>query len=511
MSEPEPGQGGRGAVREVCDLPGPRGVPLIGNGLQLLPMRRRHLRIEAWCERYGPVFQFRAAGRRWVALADQGEINELLRDRPDRFRRLREMERAFEEVGFSGVFSVEGEAWKRQRSLVVRALNANNLHRRFDVIQTATRRLQRRLREQARSGESFAVTRLLTSFSVDVASALAFGHDLNTLERGEVQLQAHIERVSSMLSFRSLFPFAYWRLFELPADRAYRRSVVALRAAIADFIEQARAQMRQRPQLSEAPENLLQAMLAAQQQDNAFTDAEIVGNVYTLLLAGEDTTAHTLAWTIWFLAQRPEVHVGLAQEAEAVLGQAPFPADHEAVSRLVYCEAVLRESMRLKPVATLDPYEPVSDTTLCGTRIPAGTRIVLLKRHVSRSAGGPEFDPDRWLEPDGGGAQDLGAGQDRPAPKDQRAAPDPKSFLNFGAGPRFCPGRNLAFLEAKCALSMIARDFQIELDDSAGPVEESFGFTMVPKGLRVRLTERSTVPGACTARQRDPALLDSTG
>jgi hypothetical protein len=99
--------------------------------------------------------------------------------------------------------------------------------------------------------------------------------------------------------------------------------------------------------------------------------------------------------------------------------------------------------------------------------------VAMLKRHVSRGAGGAEFDPERWLE------------------HDEREAPDPKSFLNFGAGPRFCPGRNLAFLEAKTALAMIARNFEIELDDAHGPVKESFGFTMVPRGLRVRLRERA--------------------
>ena len=71
-------------------------------------------------------------------------------------------------------------------------------------------------------------------------------------------------------------------------------------------------------------------------------------------------------------------------------------------------------------------------------------------------------------------------------------APDQKSFLPFRAGPRFCPGRNLAFLESKAALAMIARNFEIELDDSE-PVTELFGFTTVPSGLRVRLRERAGV------------------
>src|ERR1700739_745878 len=69
--------------------------------------------------------------------------------------------------------------------------------------------------------------------------------------------------------------------------------------------------------------------------------------------------------------------------------------------------------------------------------------------------------------------------------------PDKGWFSPFGAGPRFCPGRNLAFLESKAAMAMIARNFHIELDESAGPVREVFQFTMAPAGLRVRLRERA--------------------
>jgi cytochrome P450 len=477
------------ATRSIRDLPGPRGLPLLGSGLRLLPMSRAHLRVEAWHERYGPTFQFRAGGRRWVALADQEEINALLRERPAGFRRLREVERAFADAGFPNVFSVEGETWKRQRRLVVRALNANHLHRRYGVIQTATQRLERRMREQARSGGSFAITPLLTSFSVDVASALVFGQDLNTLERGEVELQAHIQRAFDHIAFRALFPFPYWRFFELPSDRAYKRSLAVLRSAVAGFIEQARTQMRQRPELRDEPENFLQAMLAAQ-SDGSFTDEEVIGNVFGLLLAGEDTTAHTMAWTIWFLAQRPDIQERLAAESDALLGDAPYPGDHELVSRLLYGEAVLKESMRLKPVTVWASVEPLTDATICGTRIPAGTRITLLKRQVSRGAGGAEFDPERWLE------------------HGERESPDPKSFLTFGAGPRFCPGRNLAFLEAKSVLAMIAANFELELDDSHGTVSESVGFLMVPKGLRVRLRERAplvSAPAALSGSAAAPA------
>jgi cytochrome P450 len=130
--------------------------------------------------------------------------------------------------------------------------------------------------------------------------------------------------------------------------------------------------------------------------------------------------------------------------------------------------------MRLKPVAVFIAAEPLADTMFGDLRVPAGTRLWLLTRHAGLRAGKREheFDPDRWLDEDDG------------------AAPDQRSFLAFGAGPRFCPGRNLALLESKTVLAMIARNFQIELDERAEPVSELLTFTMVPHGLRLRLRPR---------------------
>ena len=97
----------------------------------------------------------------------------------------------------------------------------------------------------------------------------------------------------------------------------------------------------------------------------------------------------------------------------------------------------------------------------------------------TRTAAGrsEDFYPERWLEESDG----------------TRA---PKS-LAFGAGPRFCPGRNLAFLEAKAALAMLARNFEITLDESGGAVDEELGFVMVPRGLRVRWRWGCTGHSAC--------------
>ena len=435
-----------------------------------------HRRAERWSETYGPIYRMDLGRRRIVVISDPDVINTVLRDRPDGFRRWSEIESITEEMwGTPGVFAAEGEEWRRSRRLAVTALNTNHLQRYFEIVATCTRRLHARLEAEARRGGPIEIGTALSSFTVDVTSALAFGHDLNTLENGDGGLQEHLHRVFDMTNRRLLAPFPYWRRVKLPADRALDRSMAVLRAAVVTFIDDARRRIAERPELREAPENFLEGMVAAQETDGTFDDEEILANVLTLLLAGEDTTSHTMAWTIWSLAKMPAVQACWAEEAGEALGEELYPSSYETAERLPYGEGVLREAMRLKSVAPIGSAEPLADTEVAGIAMPAGTRILLLTRQAGlRDVERPrEFLPERWLAEDG------------------VAAPDQKSFLTFGAGPRFCPGRNLAFLEAKTALGMIARNFEISLDPTAEPVTELLGFTMSPKGLRVRLRERS--------------------
>jgi cytochrome P450 len=436
-----------------------------------------HAVAEEWCERYGPIFRFDLGPRRIVGIGDLDAINAILRDRPEGFGRWREMREKSEETGVSGLTVAEGDKWRRQRRMVISALNTNHINRNFHIIRTSTERLYRRLRDAAQDGAAFDIGAELESFAVDITSALVFGHDLNTLERRDNELQGHIKTVMEGIGRRLGMPIPYWRWVRLPADRAADRSRAEVRRAVEDFIEHARARMAERPELRERPENFLEGMLAAQEAEGVLTDEEIIGNTFTLLLGGEDSTSHTIAWTLWLLAPRPDIQMRCADEADEVLGEDRFPATPDTVEQLPYGEAVLRESIRLKGVSPVIPIESLKDATVADTYFPAGTKLLLLTRFPSIHGNGfkhpGDFDPERWLRDD-----------------DAHGERDPKPSLAFGAGPRFCPGRNLAFLESKTALAMIAKNFVVELDDSAAPVQEAFSLFMVPRGLRVRLRER---------------------
>jgi cytochrome P450 len=435
------------ATRTIADLPGPRGLPGAGNALQL-KADRLHLKLEEWARAHGPAFRFAIGRRTVVVFAEAEPINAMLRERPDGFRRWTEIESVFRELGIHGVFSSEGADWKRQRRLAITALNTHHLRRYYEIIRACTERLHGVLTTAARAGEPYDIQAAFMAYTTDITAWLAFGYDLNTLER-ETELQQHLERVLPLVSRRISAPFPYWRIVTPPKDRVALRSLAALRVEVARFIGQARGRLAAHP--DEPPRNFLESMLLAEE---GYTDEELFGNVLTMLLAGEDTTAHSLAWTAWYMASSPALQEVLFAEARDILEQDTHARDAQTADRFEHADATLRETIRKKSAAPLLFLEPLLDATVAGVALPRGTHVIGLSRYA------------------------------------EAGAADEKRQLAFGAGPRFCPGRNLALLEARSALAMLARNFEISLPPNAPAVEERFGFTMSAHGLKVLLRER---------------------
>src|SRR5690349_6526797 len=103
-------------MRTLTDLAGPRGLPLLGNLLQL-DLKQLHRVLEGWCNEFGSIYSF-ALGRKPVVVVGDPEVNQsILRNRPKSYRRLGTIDPMFKEMGINGVFSAEADDWKRQRRL----------------------------------------------------------------------------------------------------------------------------------------------------------------------------------------------------------------------------------------------------------------------------------------------------------------------------------------------------------------------------------------------------------
>ena len=470
----------RSGLRSIAELPGPRQVPLLGN-IHQVDMARLHRSIEGFSERYGDFFKFRLGRREILAVADPAAIGEMLRDRPDGFRRTRLLERIFQELGIGGVFAMNGERWRAQRKMVAAAFDPRHIKDYFPSLARVTERLHRRWSMHASRGTAFDLQADLMRYTVDVVAGLAFGVDFNTIESDCETIQTHLNKIFPMLQRRLTAPVAYWRWLKLPADRDLELSLVHVQKAVAALIEEARARLLHNPERRASPANLIEAMLVERDTPGTgLTDEDVSSNILTMLLAGEDTTAHTLAWLIHLVSRDPKTARRLEEEADRVLGDARWAGRIELASAHSYAAACARETMRLKPVAPLLILESLVPTAVGDVAVPAGTVLMALMRRGGMDARcfeQPErFDPDRWLQ--GAGAVTTARG---------------RASMPFGAGPRICPGRNLALLEISLVTSMLFRNFKIAAirTPDGAEVEEWLAFTMAPSKLLVTLAHRS--------------------
>jgi cytochrome P450/nitrite reductase/ring-hydroxylating ferredoxin subunit len=468
------------ARRKIRDLPRPPGLPLLGHVLSV-QRSSMHQQLEDWAREYGSPYAFAMGPRQFVVYTDMNDMMPVLRDRPEAFTRGSNLGPIFKELGVAGVFSAEGRAWRPQRRLSMEALSHRYLRSFFPTLASVAERLRARWMKAAERGEVLDLAEELKRFTVDVTTQLVFGYDLDTLGKDDDVIQEKLGHVFPAFSRRLFAVIPWWRVIRLPADRAVDRAVAEVHEWLSGLVTEARARFAADPKAAERPRNFLEAMLTAHDENGkAFDDETILGNAMTMLLAGEDTTAYTLAWSIHHLLEAPDEVAALRREIEEVLGDALVPPDIDAVNRLEFAAGVANESMRLRPVAPLFFLEPTADTVVGDVEIPVGNIVVLV---IRAPATNPEnfdaptvFRPARWLE-------------NRPTPGPH----EPSAHQPFGSGPRICPGRTLALLEMKLVLATIYQSFDFERVGRASDVREEMSFTMTPAGLQVKLKPRTKV------------------
>ena len=306
------------ATRSLDELPGPRPLPLVGNLHQIDPTKV-HLVLEEWSQRYGPMYKFRLGPRQVVAISAPSLIDELLRSRPEVFRRSANMDAIISEIGIKGVFNAEGDAWRPQRKLAVAALAQRNLRHLYPSIRTVASRLKTRWERFAASGEPLDIVEELKRFTVDVTMLIAFGYDANTVEQDGDVIQSELEIIFPAVNRRLFALLPIWRIVRLPSDRRLDHALKTVRDWLSGLVDNARSALKADPDRAHKPSNFLEAMLVAvDDEGQPFSDDVIMSNLMTMLLAGEDTTAYTLAWAVHQLCDSPEWAAEVRREADEV-------------------------------------------------------------------------------------------------------------------------------------------------------------------------------------------------
>lgn len=239
--------------------------------------------------------------------------------------------------------------------------------------------------------------------------------------------------------------------------------------AVHRLVDEIVEQRRENP--SEDRGDVVSALLAGAWEPDGLTEAEVHDNVITLLMAGHETTANALSWTLHLLGDHPEVQQRLHMELDGLTG----PPTSDDLPHLTYTRAVVTEAMRRYPPVWMLGRSLSAQVDLGGWRAPAGSIVAvspLLMHHDPRWFPEPDaFDPDRWLD-------------------ERRDAVPRHAYLPFGTGPRSCVGEQFAWAEAVTALAVIASRWTATTRPGH-VVQPQYRITMRPgNGIPMRLRAR---------------------
>lgn len=445
-------------------LPGPRPLPLLGArgnlvrflGDPVSAMLRLH-------ERYGDVVPLTRDNPGWVLAFGSDYNRQILTDKAG-FYNFADHPVKLPPNSAAAKFSLSlvnqnGDVHSRSRRMMMPAFSKARLAGYGEMIAgTATRIL-----DPLAVGGVVDAHALSIELSLGVALRCLFDIDLS---RGPDELGAmvldYLGRVFSPASM--LLPV------DLPGT-PYTRFITASER-LGARVEQLITERRKRGPGADVLSALIEAYAKEDHRTTREIDDELLGQTAMLLIAGHDTTAYTLAWTLFLLTQHPAIQAALGDEIdEAGLGEQP---SLDAVMRLPLLDRVIKESMRLLPAVPLLFFRRSTEPFKLGEyELPVGSTVVVSPLVTHRCPTlYPEprrFNPQRWLERSAG----------------------TYDYLPYGAGPRMCIGAGFGAGILRLLVVMLLQRFRVAMTNGARVSYKTGGVMMGPKpGVNLRLLDR---------------------
>ena len=408
---------------------------------------------------YGDIACLRFFNIRTYILFSPDLIEDVLINNSKKFIKGRVL-RANRHIFGNGLLTSEGDFWLRQRRMMQPAFHRNRIANYASTMTVCASRLL----ESWKSGDTIDLHDAMMRLTLEIVGKTLFHADV---ERDAPQVGENLHVLLEFTAdFRRLVMTPKWLPTRL--NRQANRAVRNLTEIIDRIIQQRR-------ESNDDAGDLLSLLIHAQDEDGSrMTTQQLRDEALTLFLAGHETTASSLSWTWWLLAQNPRVEQKLHAELDSVLnGRTPTLED---LPNLPYTGHILSESMRLYPPAWAIARLAVEDHQLAGFPVPKGTGIAAVPWVVHRDPRwfeNPEqFLPERW-------EGDL-------LKKIPRFA-----YFPFSFGPRQCIGNSFALLEANLVLATIAQQFRFNLIPGQ-PVAPLASITLRPRhGLHVSVESRT--------------------
>jgi cytochrome P450 len=419
--------------------PGPKGKPLVGSMLEAWkdPIA---LMLDGFAT-YGGVTQFRFAWMRYVTLADSDAAHRVLVENAKNYHKSPNYQGLKLLLG-DGLLTSEGDFWRRQRKLAQPAFHRERLAGFVDSMAQCTDDMLARWRtETAKNPAPVDVHREMMRLTFRIVGQTLLSVDLDGESRAvgealDVALHWANDYVESLVRVPPWVP--------LKKNRDFLKAKATLDELVLRIVRARRAAMARNEVV---PQDLLQMLLEATDTDTntGMTDEQLKHELLTLVLAGHETTANALTFTLHLLSKNPDARAKVIAEAREALGdRAPAVSD---LPKLPYTMQVIEESLRLYPPAWAFERVALEDDIIAGYSIPKGTVIgispFVMHRNPKYFPDPERFDPARF---------------DRSAPVDR-----PKhAYVPFGGGPRTCIGNAFALMEMQVILPMILRAFTLD-------------------------------------------------
>ena len=432
--------------------PDVRTIPRFSGSAREL-VRQPHRFFLQLTQEYGDIVQYRAAPEPAYLINNPDYVKHVLVSNGRNYNKDTHLNKyLLESVVGQGLLTSEPPLWRQQRHLIQPAFHRHNLVNFSNLMTSSTRRTLNNLTRHADQATSFDIADEMMKLTLDIVTRSLFGYEIGP------QAEAVGEAVNTLIEIAK------------PSRRRFQETLGELNEVVFAIIDQ----RRQQP--NETQQDLLDMLLLARYEETGegMSDQLVRDEVMSLFIAGHETTASTLSWLWYLLAQHPDVVAKIEVELEQVLhGRSPTPADFP---HLIYTNQVIKESMRLYPSAWSISRRALSDDTIDGHHIPARAIVALspytLHRHATYWPNPQRFDPDRFTPEQENGRHRY-------------------AYIPFGGGARKCIGDQFALMESIIILPMILQQFRLRLIPDHS-VEEHALVTLRPKTGILMTAEKKT-------------------
>ncbi|MGH1425382.1 MAG: cytochrome P450 [Pseudooceanicola sp.] len=393
-------------------------------------------------------------------------VKTVLKERPDDFPKSDRVSEGLRPLLGQSVFVTNGETWKRQRRVIDPAFEGGRLRDTFPAMHDAARACVARL--GARTGAPLEIEEEASHAAADVIFRTLFSIPIEHEIASDVFHEfRNYQRTQPVVNLAAFVPLPRWM------PRFFRSGTRRSAKAIRGLITRLTADRAQAIANGTAPDDLATKIMTTPDPETGerFDTTEMVDQVAIFFLAGHETSASALAWTLYLVATHPEWQDKLAQEASA-LGD---DSDFSVMSRLRLSRDVFREALRLYPPVPMMVREAACPVRFRDRDVAKGSQVVLspwhLHRHERLWDNPDEFDPARF-----------GTENGKACMRD--------AYIPFSAGPRVCPGAGFAMVEGPLILSMILRDFHVRPVEGRVPVPVAHLTVRSKDGIWLQLDRR---------------------